>query len=142
MEILSIHRLWYHGNIAIYQTVTRRIINFRYQMEKRKCPDFGKKYFIQNILLFIPLALLLWLAWSHFEEKNVLFWVSTTFFVSCVIGGLIWDRRRINRFYCPQCNRLVAQPSISSRKEGDPINYTCTICNIEWETGLREGGIN
>jgi predicted RNA-binding Zn-ribbon protein involved in translation (DUF1610 family) len=111
-------------------------------MKKMKCPDFGKKHLIQNIYLFIPLALLLLLAWANFEEQNTVFGVSTATFIFGVIGGLIWNRIRLKKFYCPQCNRLIEKPTITERKEGDPINYKCNVCNIEWETGLREGGMD
>lgn len=111
-------------------------------MKKMKCPDFGRKHLILNIYLFIPLALLLWLAWSNFDEQNTVFWVSTTSFIFGVIGGLTWDRIRLKKFHCPQCNKLIEQPTITARKEGDPINYKCHDCNIEWETGLREGGVD
>lgn len=111
-------------------------------MKKMKCPEFGRKHLIQNTYLFIPLALLLWLAWANFEEQNTVFWVSTASFIFGAIGGLIWNRARLKNFHCPQCNRRIDQPTITARTEGDPINYKCKVCNIEWETGLREGGVD
>jgi predicted RNA-binding Zn-ribbon protein involved in translation (DUF1610 family) len=111
-------------------------------MEKRKYSDFGKKNFIQNVCLFIPLALLFWLVWTNFEKQNAVFWISTTTLILGIIGGLIWDRNRIKNFRCPRCNKLISNPTITERKEGDPINYACTACNIEWETGLKEGSVD
>ncbi|MBN2420010.1 MAG: hypothetical protein JXL81_11540 [Deltaproteobacteria bacterium] len=111
-------------------------------MEKRKYKDFGKKHYIQNIYLFIPIAFLFWLAWTNFQKQNALFWISITLIVLGIIGGLIWDKKRINRFRCPQCNRIITNPTITERKEGDPINYACPVCNIEWETGLTEGKLD
>jgi predicted RNA-binding Zn-ribbon protein involved in translation (DUF1610 family) len=111
-------------------------------MGKRKYSDFGKSYFIQNACLFVPLALLFWLAWINFEKQNTIFWVCITAFVLGVISGLIWDKKRRQKFHCPQCGRLIGQPTITERKEGDPLNYACPVCSIEWETGLHEGSVD
>ena len=109
-------------------------------MEKRKCIGFGVKYLIQNIVLFVPLAVFFFLAWQNFEKLNTVFWVSTVLFIFGVVSGLIWDKHRIKKFYCPQCKMHITEPTIINRKEGDPLNYVCKKCDIEWETGLREGG--
>jgi hypothetical protein len=107
-------------------------------MEKRKHPGFGKTYFLQNIYRFIPLVLLFWLSWSNFSKMNAVFWISLMSFVLGVIGYLVWERRRIKMIRCPNCHGLLTQATISSPKEGDPINYCCFVCRIEWETGLRQ----
>ncbi|MBN1997617.1 hypothetical protein JW935_08705 [candidate division KSB1 bacterium] len=107
-------------------------------MEKRRYTAFGRKYLLQNMPFFIVLALLFVIAWTHGEKQDVLFWISLFLFVAGCIGGLVWDKKRTTRFKCPQCGKLIRTPVVAERKGGDPIDYYCPTCDIQWQTGLRE----
>lgn len=48
---------------------------------------------------------------------------------------LVWQQWRGNRFKCPDCGNIIKQPTIIKPKAGDPINFYCERCDIEWETG-------
>ena len=109
-------------------------------MERRPYPEFGKKYMARNLFLFIPLAAVFFLMWRRWGTFDVLFFLLIGLFVAGVLFGLVWDRRRLRSFRCPQCGLAVSEPTITERAEGDPIDYFCPACGIIWETGLREGG--
>jgi hypothetical protein len=106
--------------------------------KKVKYHRFGKRYIIQNLLLLFPLVILLAILWARWEHQDTIFWVALFLFVAVVIGGFIWDRHRLKEFHCPRCGFHIPEPTIPQRRDGDPINYYCPVCDIEWETGLFE----
>jgi predicted RNA-binding Zn-ribbon protein involved in translation (DUF1610 family) len=109
-------------------------------MERRPSPDFGKKYMARNLILFIPLAIVFFLLWRRWGTFDTIFYLLIGLFVGGVILGLVWDRLRLSTFTCPRCGLTISEPTIMARTEGDPIDYHCPVCDIVWETGLREGG--
>ena len=104
--------------------------------ELKKYKRFGLRYLLANIVLFIPLVILFVIAWSRWEKMDAVFWISVTLFIIGVIIGLVWDIVRLRNFHCPKCGKLITDPKEKERKEGEPINYYCSECDIEWETGL------
>lgn len=105
-------------------------------MRKLKYKEFGIKFLIQNIILLIPLVLLFWFAWANVEQMNIFFWVSAALFILAVVSWMVWDRQRFKNFHCPECGMHILEPTLKARKENDPVNYYCSKCDIEWETGL------
>jgi predicted RNA-binding Zn-ribbon protein involved in translation (DUF1610 family) len=105
---------------------------------KRKYRRFGKRYLRQNLILFFPLAALFVVAWSRWDKLDRVFWLCITLFVAGACAALIWERRRVRNFTCPECGTILQKPTIEHRQAGDPINYYCSSCDIEWETGLFE----
>lgn len=109
-------------------------------MEKRKYHTYGRNIAIRNLAFFLLMLGLFWLAGSTFGNNDMLFIVSAAALALLFIISLVWTRRRLTKIQCPQCGRLLTEPTIVNRREGDPINFACPVCNIEWETGLRQGG--
>ena len=109
-------------------------------MEKRKCPKYGRGYMLRNVPLIILLAVLFYVSFARawLGRTDVIFWISLTLFVGVIVVGFFYDRVRLASFYCPLCKELLPHPTIEHRKEGDPINFHCERCDIEWETGLSE----
>jgi len=105
-------------------------------MEKLEYKKFGKKYFFQNLLFSLPLALLFVIIWNRAEELDIIFWTSLTLFISGIIWGFVWDKVRRRNFHCPKCNKHILKPTIVNAGPNDPINYYCENCDVEWETGL------
>ncbi len=105
---------------------------------KRKYRRFGKRYLLQNLILFVPLAALFVVAWSRWDKFDMVFWLCIILFVAGVLAALIWERRRLRNFTCPKCGTIIQEPTIKHRQAEDPINYYCSRCDIEWETGLFE----
>lgn len=109
---------------------------------KRKYRRFGKRYLLQNLILFVPLAALFVVAWSRWEKLDAVFWFCITLFVAGVSGALFWERRRLKSFSCPECGTVIQEPAIKHRQPEDPVNYYCSKCDIEWETGLFEPDVD
>ncbi|MHA2062624.1 MAG: hypothetical protein ACW963_10095, partial [Candidatus Sifarchaeia archaeon] len=61
----------------------------------KKYTRFGNKYMLQNLYLFVPLAILFAVAYYRFPKADVVFWVCLILFCVGVIGGLFWDRYRL-----------------------------------------------
>jgi len=110
-------------------------------MERRPYPEFGKKYMVGNLFLFIPLAGLFYLMWRRWGNFDPVFFLLLVLFAVGVILGLVWNRRRLKRFRCPRYGLSIPAPVIEERTCGEPIDYHCPACDIAWETGLREGGV-
>ncbi len=108
----------------------------------KKYSRFGNRYIIQNIVFFIPLVLLFVVLWMRWEKMDFVFWSCLILFCVGVIGGVLWDRYRLKTFRCPECGKAILNPTIVVRAEGDPINYYCPDCDVEWETTLFESHID
>ena len=90
-------------------------------------------------MMVIAILVLLFLSIIYFREKNeLLCYTSLGLLIIIGVSATIWDKVRLKRFVCPQCRRKLSETTIKHRKEGDPINYYCPDCDIEWETGLSE----
>ena len=109
---------------------------------KRKYRRFGKRYLLQNLILVVPLAALFVVAWSRWDKLDEVFWLCITLFTASVLVALFWERRRLRRFSCPECGTVIQEPTIKHRQPEDPVNYYCSKCDIEWETGLFEPDID
>lgn len=107
---------------------------------RRPYPEFARRYLARNLLLFTLLAVIFFLVWRRWGTFDVLSFLLIGLVVAGVIFGLVWDRRRLSNFHCPQCGRTVSEPTVTERVEGDSIEYSCPTFDIIWETGLREGG--
>jgi len=111
-------------------------------MERRPHQKFGKKYMARNLILFIPLAIIFFLLWWRWDNYDAVFFLLVGLFTGGVIFGLVWEHRHLKSFGCPQCGLTISEPTITERVEGDPIDYHCPACDIIWETGLQEGGVD
>jgi hypothetical protein len=107
-------------------------------MQKLKYNKFGSKYILHNIPFVIILAILFFIAWFNWEKNDFIFFASIILFTVGAITRPIWDKKGLKNIHCPKCNNLISEPTITMRKENDPINYFCSQCDIEWETGLVE----
>lgn len=107
-------------------------------LKKVKYKKFGRNYLIKNIYVIVPLITLFFLVIYFRGKNNLLFYVSLSLLIGGGIAGTIWDIIRLKKFVCPRCGASISGPTIKHRKEGDPINYYCPVCDIEWETGLYE----
>jgi hypothetical protein len=112
--------------------------------QRKKYSKFGKRYMIQNVLLFTPLILPFVIVMKRWikEDFDFVFWSCLVLFCMGVIGGLLWERYRLINIRCPECGRIIPEPTLLDRKAGDPINYYCQNCDVEWETTLHEADIS
>ena len=98
---------------------------------------FGYKYLILNalsIIPFVPVFIFLWQRTSQGIWDEVTFKWAGIFIMGGIVG-LYWQTRRKNRFHCPDCGILIVDKHLTA-KPGDPLNFYCDVCDVEWVTGL------
>jgi len=107
-------------------------------MKKLPYRKFGDNYIRKEIFIVVPVILLFVLI-AFFSGKNSFIAITLTILIILVsIIGTIWQTIRLKKFICPNCGKKISEPTIKYRSEGEPINYYCPNCDIEWETGLTE----
>jgi len=87
-----------------------------------------------SMLPFVPVFIILWHRTSHGIWDDVTF-LWTGIFILGAIFGLYWQKRRQNRLRCPDCGKLIIDKH-RTVKCGEPLNFYCDICDVEWVTGL------
>jgi len=79
----------------------------------------------------------------YFSWPNAPIWAySTALGVGFVISLVIFLRIR-PKFKCPQCGKELRRDAMFGMKEGEPIRFVCSTCQIKWESGMsvtRGGG--
>jgi len=73
-------------------------------------------------------------------------WDTTTGACIGVLGvggiiGLFWQHRRHSRYVCPDCGKRIIDRHKDARP-GDPIDFYCDVCDVEWVTGLSASDID
>ena len=99
---------------------------------------FGKRYFVRNIMKMVPLLIgfiFLWRDWGRFDLE---FWLGIASFVGGIVYWAWQDRALLRSYHCPQCGRHLPKSTIQHRSEGDPIRFHCEVCDVAWDTCLRE----
>lgn len=100
----------------------------------RRDAAFGKRYLLGNLVYFLPGAVAFFFAIKNFSEFNLVFGISTTVFVVCVVVGIGIEIYRLKTYRCPECGSRIRKQLI---KNDDRICYYCSRCDIEWDTTLR-----
>lgn len=101
---------------------------------------FGRQHMLRNVVLAIPPVIIFAVLWQRGEETDSTTWLLSGFFVLWIAGWILADVFYFKRYRCPACGATIRQPTIVSRKPGDPIRYYCRKCEVEWDTRLRESG--
>lgn len=99
---------------------------------------YGLRYLLFNLLSllpFIPVIVFIWLRASSGIWDSWT-WGAFAIFLAGGVFGLWWQHRRHTRIQCPQCGQLIRHESFNRLQPGDPINFYCKQCDIEWVTGL------
>lgn len=106
----------------------------------RKLPyrEFGDKYTKKEIYIVVPVIFMFGLIVFFSGKNSFITMTLVTLLIIVSILGTIWQKKRLKSFICPNCRKKISEPTIKFRKDGDPINYYCQNCDIEWETGLSE----
>jgi predicted RNA-binding Zn-ribbon protein involved in translation (DUF1610 family) len=106
-------------------------------------PDrhFRNRYIIRNAVMSVPAVVALVLSWRYWGQFGLSFWLAAGFFLSWIIGWIILDVVLFRSYRCPSCGQRITTPTIQNRKADDPIHYYCPRCDTEWDTGLREPGV-
>jgi predicted RNA-binding Zn-ribbon protein involved in translation (DUF1610 family) len=114
----------------------------KYNMQKLPYREFGNQYIKKEIFIIIPILLLFVLLAFSSTNNPLIKWTLVALLLLVSTIGTIWQTKRLKTFVCPNCKNKISEPTIKYRKENDPINYYCSNCDIEWETGLTEGGFD
>ena len=103
---------------------------------RKKDPSLEKRH-LKNFLVFgVPFAAAFLVA-IHAHRHQRTDWFIAAVVVGFVIAlvGLVRQERLFRRYHCPQCRaRLLEAP----RKEGQPIEFFCSHCDIIWDSGFVE----
>ena len=91
---------------------------------------YQKKYFLGLAASAVPF--LLGFVWLVRAPQFALL----VFLAVYALVAWLWWRRWTSRHKCPQCGRMIKHPTVSRPEEGDPVNFYCEHCDIEWETGF------
>lgn len=94
--------------------------------------DFTRKNLALLPILLI-LFLILFLNWGKLLGN-----IAIICFVATILANSIWDYFYLRKFRCPDCGQSISQPTIKHRQPRQPINFYCSRCDVEWETGLKE----
>jgi predicted RNA-binding Zn-ribbon protein involved in translation (DUF1610 family) len=111
-------------------------------MQKLPYRKFGDNYLKKELFIIAPI-ILLFILLAIFKWENPIIRYSVVLLIILVaMFGTTWQKVRLEKFVCPNCKKHIAEPTIKIRSEDDPINYYCSKCDIEWETGLSESGLD
>ena len=111
-------------------------------MKKLPYRKFGDNYIKKELFIIAPI-ILLFILLAIFNWENPIIKYSVVLLIILVaMFGTTWQKVRLKKFVCPNCKKHIAEPTIKIRSEDDPINYYCSKCDIEWETGLSEPGLD
>lgn len=93
---------------------------------------------LANLLSVAPFVPVLIVAWDRASRGiwGEVTWGCLALFGAGAVAGLIWQRRRYSRYRCPDCGKLIVD-SHKGARPGDPTNFHCDVCDVEWVTGLR-----
>jgi len=98
------------------------------------------RHFKDMLYLGVPFVLVLLMgaggAWRF--QSMTCFVATFVIGVPLAIVGLVRQIRRFRHFSCPTCGTMLGRNS-GHDKEGTPITFVCTPCDIEWDTGFRVG---
>ncbi len=107
-------------------------------MERINDKRFGTRFLIRNFLTILPHGIGIMLLWRDWGRFDIQFWLG----LACFLGGIAWwarlDRQLLRAYHCPRCDAHLPQPSITQRADGDPICFYCAVCDVEWDTTLRQ----
>ena len=87
-----------------------------------------------SVLPFVPVFIVAWRRMARGVMDHIT-WGCLGLFVVGGIFGLYWQHRRHSRFRCPDCGKLIVDRHRTARS-GDPIDFYCDVCDVEWVTGL------
>jgi len=107
-------------------------------MKKLPCKEFGDTYIRKEAYIIVPI-LSIFITLACFS--NLASFIKTLLIIVLIliaVTGTVWQSRRLKQFACPACGKKILSPTIHCRRDGDPVNYYCPDCDIEWETGLTE----
>jgi len=111
-------------------------------MNKLPYRKFGDNYIKKELFVIAPI-ILLFVMLGVFNWENPLIKYSFVLLIILIaMFGTTWQKARLKKFVCPNCKKYISEPTIKFRSEGNPINYYCSDCDIEWETGLSEPGLD
>lgn len=109
-------------------------------MKKLPCTTFGENFTKKEAFIVIPVLVLFVLlaVFGTYDSfaANALFML----LILIAVSGTVWQSKRLKEFKCPHCGLAIPEPTKKYRSEGEPINYYCPNCDIEWVTGLSETG--
>jgi len=111
-------------------------------MQKLQYRKFGDHYIKKEIFIIVPIVLLFIIVALFKLENPIIRYSIVLLIILIAMFGTTWQKVRLKKFVCPNCKKNISEPTIKYRSEGDPINYYCSYCDIEWETGLSEPGID
>ncbi|HHP7233592.1 MAG TPA: hypothetical protein ACFCUC_03095 [Desulfobacterales bacterium] len=111
-------------------------------MQKLPYRKFGDNYIRKEIFVIVPIIFLFIIIGIFNWENPIIKYSLISLIILIAMFGTTWQKVRLKKFVCPNCKEYIPEPTIKYRSEGDPINYYCADCDIEWETGLSEPGIS
>lgn len=103
----------------------------------RKDTDFGKAYFIRNVIrVLIALPGFGLLFYSAFNHGRFL-WLGIAIFVLDILWWAIDDNRRFSVYACPECGMHLGKQAQVIVGEDKAVCYDCPACRVRWDTDLR-----
>ena len=111
-------------------------------MQKLPYKKFGDNYIKKELFVIAPIILLFIIIGIFNWENPILKYSLILLIILVAMFGTTSQKLRSKKFVCPNCKKYISEPTIKFRTEGDPINYYCSACDIEWETGLSEPGLD
>ena len=111
-------------------------------MQKLPYRKFGDSYNKKEIFIVVPIVFLFIIIALFKWENPIIRYSLVLLIILIAMFGTTWQKVRLKKFVCPNCKKYISEPINKNRSEGDPINYYCSDCDIEWETGLSEPGLD
>jgi hypothetical protein len=111
-------------------------------MQKLPYRKFGDNYIRKELFIIVPILFLFIIIGIFNWENPIVKYSLISLIILIAMFGTTWQKVRLKKFVCPNCKKYIPDPTVKYRSEGDPINYYCADCDIEWETGLSEPGIS
>jgi hypothetical protein len=106
--------------------------------EMREYRRFGSRYMLLNALSMLPFIPVFIFIWIRAQAMNLDFWlwIASGIFLAGAVFGLWWQWYRSRRMVCPKCGSFILRKG--HVEAGEPLNFVCTRCDIEWVTGLSQ----
>lgn len=76
----------------------------------------------------------------YFLWPNSPFWIFSVAIGTGFVLFLVLFFRLRPKFRCPQCGQELDRETMLGKKEGEPIRFVCSTCQIEWESGMNVPG--
>jgi hypothetical protein len=95
---------------------------------------FAWQFYTSLMPLLAGMAVMIWWAETGWDGWTIAAAVATAVYGLVLVA---WWAIQMMNFRCPDCGRVIGDGEV--HEPGTPVNFICTHCDVEWETGITQG---